>query len=658
MNNNTELNLLQQKDTLVHEGTSKSFEGHQFKAETYNTPSEARLPNEEKKKVYKEEINISNLNYFHQIIGRKSTNINRIISQYGVKVFYPKKLNICIEGEQSAVKKAILDINQKLKKIENETVKCLNIEKKYHSYFVDANGKVRNEITTSFKNVRIKIPALNNKNEKIVLLGSANDVHACANHLNYIIQTNYSEKMQIANEIHLLLMEKSGEFINRIQNETQTCLEISDKTFGQKWILISGTKENVRRARVLVEENLKKISVQDNFEKCIVVKPLRDNFRLAAILSAKNEPWHIDFKKNFENVNFEKNEKELKITPKNLASSQTCNFILWRLKIEQTMNTYLNRFYFEIIEYDNKKQASDIDELKAKIDNIRNLYLLDYMDKRECGKFYFAGPQVNVDDFAERNDTFKRLSSFYQQKIDQNELIMKSVDVPIIADLDKQIQSSLTNKILISIQKIYNLKDYSLNLNANRIELHGLRSDVESAIDFLKNNLNNIHTKHVNIDLNIIPGKMEPFDEYLKIINDFLDNMEAINKLIYKVYISKTKLFVAYFYDDSVFEQINSQIIQNIIFANIDVTKYENILSTSKWKMFKQENFENSTIDSNHLYYEHVLKYGQNEIYLMGKKEYLIPAKLKILAVLSDDSLKTKILDLSEDDVKNDFNSH
>ena len=195
-------------------------------------------------------------------------------------------------------------------------------------------------------------------------------------------------------------------------------------------------------------------------------------------------------------------------------------------------------------------------------------------------------------------------------------------------------------------------------MNANRIELHGLRSDVESAIDFLKNNLNNIHTKHVNIDLNIIPGKMEPFDEYLKIINDFLDNMEAINKLIYKVYISKTKLFVAYFYDDSVYEQINSQIIQNIIFANIDVTKYENILSTSKWKMFKQENFENSTIDSNHLYYEHVLKYGQNEIYLMGKKEYLIPAKLKILAVLSDDSLKTKILDLSEDDVKNDFNSH
>ena len=152
----------------------------------------------------------------------------------------------------------------------------------------------------------------------------------------------------------------------------------------------------------------------------------------------------------------------------------------------------------------------------------------------------------------------------------------------------------MINKLLIRIQNMFNLSDYSLNVNENRIELHGLRSDVENSISLLRSSVTKIKTKEINLDKHY---SLDKADIYLNIINDFLNNTELFNnRYIYKMYISNNKLFLAYFFDiewlhDDAYENISKIVIENILCLNLDITKFSAIISTSKWKLFEKETF-------------------------------------------------------------------
>jgi hypothetical protein len=167
------------------------------------------------------------------------------------------------------------------------------------------------------------------------------------------------------------------------------------------------------------------------------------------------------------------------------------------------------------------------------------------------------------------------------------------------------------------MQSMFNFRDYSLNVNESRIEIHGMRNDVENSIDCLRKSLPNIKIKEIQLNIPKID------ENYLEIINDLLENTEALQSRIYKLFISNEKrLILAYFSgiesftDDNVYNEINNLIVNKIICLKLDVTKHSSIISTNKWKIFEQESL-NSKVCSNNFRYN--LLMGENRLVEISK---------------------------------------
>jgi len=553
-----------------------------------------------------------------------------------------------IEGPAECVKKCIAEIDRQKEVFQKLMKKQLRIDKQYHSHILSIKDSKLKQI---LPNVIINVPPINSNDDIIQLSGDQKEIENCCKYFLDLVDSLYEENFILPKEIaQQFIGKKNKNLIQNIELQTQTKIQ-HDRNVNKNGITLIGKKQNVEKARLLILETSKFLIDQEKQIKirnsCFISRNLDVNFRLSAILSEKNEQWLKDFKSKFKNVHFELKDNQLKITP----TEQIISSKEWIRKNESIIEEFLNQFFFEILDYDIVKQSSEIDDLKFKIENVRKLYLIDFMDKRDIGKLYFVGPRINVDDFAERNETFKRLSKFYQTKIDKNELIMKSIDVPVIIDFEKKIQNSLINKLLIRVQNMFNLKDYSLNINENRIEIHGLRNDVENSIDFLKNYLKNIQTKEIQMNL------PEVIENCLDVISDLLENTESIQNHIYKLFVSNSNhLFVAYIFgidsiNDNLYKEINDLIVDNIVCLNLNVTMYSPIISTSKWKLFQQESLNSKVCSNNFRFNLLTDENGQIKIYLFGKKEYVIPMKIKILVILSENELKTKTLSLDEEDV-------
>ena len=595
--------------------------------------------------------------YFNQIVGHQSANLKNLNSLFDVliEIIPNNKTTLRIEGSLKGVQQCIAEMNSQVEILKKHTCKQLKVDKEYHQHILlTIKDSKEPKLQQALSKVVMIIPSITNISDIIEISGDQNEVENCSKYFLDLVDSWYQEKVLLPKEIYAEFRSKKNKnYIRMLEQQTQTKVQITDNNSNKDCIIITGKKTNVEKARLLIID-YSKILIEKETEKrrqnsCHIIKSLDVNFRLASILSEKNEQWLKDFKSKFQNVKFEQiSGNHLKISPTEQVSSPK----EWIKKNEAILEAFINEFFFEIIDYDNKKQADEIDDLKLKIENIRKLYLIDFLDRRDIGKLYFVGPRINVDDFAERNETFKRLSKFYQTKIDKNELIIKSIDVPVISDLDKKIQNSIVNKLLIRMQSMFNFRDYSLNVNESRIEIHGMRNDVENSIDCLRKSLPNIKIKQIQLNIPKID------ENYLEIINDLLENTEALQSRIYKLFISNGKhLTLAYFSgiesftDDNVYNEINNLIVDKIICLKLDVTKHSSIILTNKWKIFEQESL-NSKVCSNNFRYN--LLMGENgfvEIDLFGKKEYVISMKIKILVILSDNELKTKILSLKKQDV-------
>lgn len=212
--------------------------------------------------------------YYSQLVGKKYENITRMHTNFGVNVRVPgasESSNVIrIEGAPEDVKKAKLELQELVTKVENERSKDIIIEQKFHSNLIGKNGKNLGEIRAKFNDVQIQIPNQEEKSEVVTLRGNKVDVENVFKYLQKTIkemqENNYQDEIHIFKQFHRMLIGKQGIFIRKIREETGTRIEVPAEDSDSDSIVIVGKQENVRKARLLIEEKVKElVKVEEDY---------------------------------------------------------------------------------------------------------------------------------------------------------------------------------------------------------------------------------------------------------------------------------------------------------------------------------------------------------------------------------------------------------
>ncbi|CAF0968591.1 unnamed protein product [Brachionus calyciflorus] len=207
--------------------------------------------------------------FYAQLIGSKKTenHVAKLNKEYGVVVRLPAENSnsniVRIEGPPESVNKAKKEFDDLIVRLENERAKDIIIDQKYHSNLIGKSGKNLNEIRAKFNDIQINIPSQAEKSDIITIRGNKNDVEKCHKYLQQMFkdmqESNYQEEMQIVKEFHRMIIGKQGAFIRKIRDDTQTRIDIPAENTDSNFITLTGKRDNVQKARRLIEEKIKEL---------------------------------------------------------------------------------------------------------------------------------------------------------------------------------------------------------------------------------------------------------------------------------------------------------------------------------------------------------------------------------------------------------------
>jgi hypothetical protein len=219
------------------------------------------------------EVSISPKFYGH-VIGKNHENVTRMKSEYGVQVrLTPEnsdQSSIRIEGSEEGVQKAKVEIEELLKRLENERSKDIIIDQKYHSNLIGQGGKNIAEVRSKFNGVNISIPNADKKSDIITVRGNKAEVERCCKYLQQVAkeyeESNYREEIHIFKNFHKMIIGKQGGVIRKIKEATNTRIDVPADSSESDTVQITGKREKVIEARKMLEDKVKElIKIEEDF---------------------------------------------------------------------------------------------------------------------------------------------------------------------------------------------------------------------------------------------------------------------------------------------------------------------------------------------------------------------------------------------------------
>lgn len=199
--------------------------------------------------------------YHKHIIGKQGANVTRLKEELGVTIRIPISDQgdtvIRIEGPPEGVEKAKVELEEMVDKMENEKVKDVVIEQRFHKTIIGAQGAKIKEIRDRFNQVQITFPDPSRLSDIVTLRGPKNDVDRCHRYLTQLHQemvaNNYVAQVRIFKDFHKNVIGKGGATIRKIRDDTDTKIDLPSESSDSDVITITGKKSNVEAARVQLE---------------------------------------------------------------------------------------------------------------------------------------------------------------------------------------------------------------------------------------------------------------------------------------------------------------------------------------------------------------------------------------------------------------------
>lgn len=207
------------------------------------------------------EMEVVNPNHYKHIIGKAGSNINRIKDEMDVVINIEEKegLNIIrIEGSAEGVKKAQLELQIMIEKLDNEKEKDVIIDHRLFRSIIGSKGSKIKEIREKFNQVVITFPNSSEKSDIVKIRGPKNDVELCHKHLTKLVkdlqESSFMLEVPIFKQFHKFIIGKGGANIKKIRDETQTEIDLPAEGDKNEVIVITGKKENVMEARERIQK--------------------------------------------------------------------------------------------------------------------------------------------------------------------------------------------------------------------------------------------------------------------------------------------------------------------------------------------------------------------------------------------------------------------
>ncbi|XP_043519288.1 vigilin [Frieseomelitta varia] len=206
------------------------------------------------------ELNVDPRFYKH-IIGKNGCNVNRVKEGTGVVINISENDGsnvIRIEGNLAGVLKAQTELVEMVKKLENEKEKDVIIDHRYYPSIIGNKGDNIKEIRDKFNQVQITIPGPGEKGDIVKIRGPKEDVDKCHKYLMKLVkelnENNYVLEVPIFKQFHKFVIGKGGVNIRKIREETQTKIDLPAEGEKSDVITITGKKENVEKARDMIQK--------------------------------------------------------------------------------------------------------------------------------------------------------------------------------------------------------------------------------------------------------------------------------------------------------------------------------------------------------------------------------------------------------------------
>lgn len=206
------------------------------------------------------ELNVDPRFYKH-IIGKNGCNVNRVKEGTGVVISISENDGsnvIRIEGNLAGVLKAQTELIEMVKKLENEKEKDVIIDHRYYRNIIGNKGDNIKEIRDKFNQVQITIPGPGEKGDIVKIRGPKEDVDKCHKHLMKLVkelnESNHVLEVPIFKQFHKFVIGKGGVNIRKIREETQTKIDLPAEGEKSDVITITGKKENVEKAKEMIQK--------------------------------------------------------------------------------------------------------------------------------------------------------------------------------------------------------------------------------------------------------------------------------------------------------------------------------------------------------------------------------------------------------------------
>lgn len=214
---------------------------------------------EMKSRLTQDQITVDSKFHKH-IIGKGGANINKIRNETNVIInIEPKGSNVIkLEGTPEAVTQVKRELEEMVKKMENEKERDIIIESRLHRHIIGQRGENIREIREMFNQVQISFPDAVQKTDTVKIRGPKEDVDACYKHLQKTVkelqESNYQVKVPIFKQFMKFIIGKGGANINKIRAETDTKIEFITNEQGTDDMLIVGRKENCEKAKERIQQ--------------------------------------------------------------------------------------------------------------------------------------------------------------------------------------------------------------------------------------------------------------------------------------------------------------------------------------------------------------------------------------------------------------------
>uniref|UniRef100_A0AAF5PYT3 K Homology domain-containing protein n=2 Tax=Wuchereria bancrofti TaxID=6293 RepID=A0AAF5PYT3_WUCBA len=190
------------------------------------------------------------------VIGRGGALISKIKDETGVQISIPNEQTnsdeIKVEGNKEGVKKAIEEIAEIVKRIENEKTRDILIEQRFHKQLIGAKGETVQKLREQFPSVIFSFPDPGKKSDIVNLRGDRVEVDKAYKQLTAmnkeLLESNFQMTVPIFKEFHKHIIGKGGANIRKIREETQTRIDLPGGESGEDKITVTGKKANVEKA--------------------------------------------------------------------------------------------------------------------------------------------------------------------------------------------------------------------------------------------------------------------------------------------------------------------------------------------------------------------------------------------------------------------------